>query len=201
MSTTFQPNERVNWQHESDRPDSAMVYGYGKGLPIPARVVKLGVKRVQIELKVRRLYVRNSLWDSKFKWVDATTLSPRVLPCAAFHEPMQHVHAGFVLTGWKHPNGRSQVFPNGTWYPAVDGFTCGAPCGTEEQAVRDGLHSLLSGGYRTALVSAISVREHWIATDQDKNGAGAAELPELKDRLVKVETAFPPVDPTCTHVT
>lgn len=107
MSTTFQPNERVNWQHESDRPDSAMVYGYGKGLPIPARVVKLGAKRVQIELKVRRLYVRNSLWDSKFKWVDATTLSPRVLPCAAFHEPMQHVHAGFVLTGWKHPNGRS----------------------------------------------------------------------------------------------
>ena len=67
--------------------------------------------------------------------------------------------------------------------------------------MRDALHSLLSGGYRTALVSAISVREHWIAADQDKNGAGAAELPELKDRLVKVETAFPPVDPICTHVT
>lgn len=201
MSPTFQPNDRVNWQNPSANPDTAMVYGYGMGLPIPARVVKLGAKRVQIELKVKRPYSRNSLWDSKIKWVDAETLAPRVLPCAAFHEPMQHVHEGFVLTGWKHPHGRCQVFPNGTWYPAVDGYTCGAPCGTEEQAVRDALHCLVSGGYRTALLSAISVREHWIATDQDTNGSGAAKLPELKDRLAKVESAFPTVVPTASQAT
>ncbi|MBV7542072.1 hypothetical protein [Acidovorax sp. sic0104] len=191
-TTPFQPNDRVNWQHESNRPDAAMVYGYGMGLPIPARVVKLGAKRVQIELKTKPPYVRDSWWESQLKWVDASTLSPRALPCAAFNEPMQHVHEGFVLTGWKHPHGRSQVFPNGTWYAAVAGYTCGAPCATEEQAVRDALHCLLTGGYRTSLLSSIAVREHWIATGQDKNGVGAAELPELKERLATVEMAFPP---------
>ena len=181
---TFEPGQRVNWQHVPRA-------GYALPYPVAAVVRKIGPKRIQIEVRVKPPYSRSPLWESQLKWVQPEHLTARALPCAAFREPMQHEHLGFRLTGWKHPNGVSKAFPNGTWYPAVDGHTCGAPCTSEERAVQDALHCLTNGGYRVSLLDSIHVREHWIATEQDKGGKGAAELPELRQRLSKVEACFP----------
>lgn len=180
------PGDRVQW---TNIPRHQWMFG-----PVAQAVVrKLGAKRVQIEVRFKAPYSRPARWESRLKWVPADSLKRRVVPSAAFGEEMRIECGGFVLTGWRHPNGRGLVFKDGIWYGAVDGMTCTAPWMSEEQALASALHALYEGGYRTTLRSSISTYEHWLATESSpaSRQEAQAKLPELRGRLKKLDAAFP----------
>lgn len=179
-SPIFKDGDRVDW---AGRPTSG---AYSFGQPEPAVVRRLGERRVQIEVRRKAPYSKSSIWIAEFKWVPVESLRARHFPTEAFNEPMEMRVGEFIVNGWRHPFGATSQFRRGIWYGAVDGYECTAPCHSEEDAVRCAHHAVLEGGYRAAVLSAIEVREHWAATDQDKEGKGAAELPELRQRLAKV---------------
>lgn len=180
------PDARVNWNHTPRG-------GYGFAQPVAAVVRKRGPKRVQIEVRRLQPYSKPPLWLPELKWVPPESLSERLFPCAVFGEPMLMEVQGFRLTGWKHPNGYSTLFRNGTWYGAVNDYTCTAPHADEEGAVREAYLSLTQGHYMVALLSAIEVRQHWIASGQKTAAECEAELQDLRERLAKYEAAFPEV--------
>lgn len=182
----LKPGDRVQW---TNIPRQQWMFG-----PATQAVVrKMGAKRVQIEVRLKAPYSRPARWESRLKWVPADSLKRRVVPSAAFGEEMRIESGGFVLTGWRHPNGRGLVFKDGIWYGAVDGMTCTAPWMSEEQALASALNALHEGGYRTTLRSAISTYEHWLATESSpaSRQEAQARLPELRGRLQKLDAAFP----------
>ncbi|MFN9475142.1 hypothetical protein [Acidovorax sp.] len=182
----LKPGDRVQW---TNIPRHQWMFG-----PVAQAVVrKLGAKRVQIEVRFKAPYTRPARWESRLKWVPADSLQRRVVPSAAFGEEMRIESGGFVLTGWRHPNGRGVVFKDGIWYGAVDGMTCTAPWMSEEQALASALHALYEGAYRTTLRSSISTYEHWLAnvSSPASRQEALAKLPELRARLQKLDAAFP----------
>lgn len=187
IEVTFKPGDRVNW-------DSTNQGGYGFSLAVAAVVKKIGAKRIQIEVRTRVPYSKALEWESRTKWVAAESLRSRKFPSEAFGEPMEMKVDGLVVKGWKHPAGGAKAFPRGIWYGEVDGMTCTAPCASEEAAVQMAYLAATEGGYRTALLSAIEVREGWIRLNQDKNGEGAAELPDLRRRLQQLNASKPTRD-------
>lgn len=152
--------------------------------------MKAGPKRVQIEIREREAYGRN--WVPKLKWVENASVTTRALPSSLFHEPMEIEHQGFRVACLKHSGiTSSTVFRDGVFYGTVDGYEVGGPCSSREQAVSSAFHSLISGGYETALISSIECYEGWPNHCVDENLLTRAEreLPLLKERLLKAQKA------------
>lgn len=167
---------RINWSHT---PLGQTVAGIAH---------KIGPKRIQIEVRVREPYGQRR-WLPEFKWVPKDAVCPRVLPCAAFSEPMTLMVQGFTVKAWEHPTGVCSQFPDGIWYGEINGYQVGAPCSSEESALHMAYQMLLDGRYRTTLLAAIENYEHWLSgeTNEKYRAEATAELPCLRERLVQVE--------------
>lgn len=179
------PGQRVNWQ--------------GFSQAVPAVLCKIGPKRVQIEVRVREPYGQRR-WLPELKWVPKDTVSPRVLPCAAFYEPMVLQENGFTVKAWKHPTGVSSQYPSGIWYGEIDGYRVhvGSPWPSEESALHEAYQMLHNGRYRITLLDAIEHYERCMGeqTDQKYRSEAVATLPDLHERLSKVEKIMMASEPT-----
>ena len=175
------PGDRVNWTPTTRS-------GYGVFHPAAGVVRKIGPKRVQIEVRVREPYGQRR-WVPALKWVPPDALTPRILPSAAFSEPMSVCIEGFQIKAWKHPTGVATLFPDGIWYGDIDGHQIGAPCASEEDAVRMAHLMLLNGQYRTALLAGIETYERRLNHPIDEKYRAEAEnaLPDLRERLAKLD--------------
>lgn len=158
---------------------------------MPAIICKKGPRQVQIEVREQEPYSRPARWTPRVKWVDVERLKPRILPAAAFNEPMHLTFHGFELRGWKHPapTGSSKVFPRGIWYGQIDGYSVGGPEWDEERAVRSAYNALLSSSHRAGLVTSIEGFERWLSDGVDDPYKQQAEqaLPDLRRRLKKLD--------------
>lgn len=186
-AASFAVGDRVNWTHVPRG-------GYGFAQSVAGIVRKIGQKRIQIEVKFKPPYGRNQLWQSDLKWVDPQHLKPRLFPCEAHGEPLQLDINGFVLTPWKHPHGYSTYFKNGTFYGAVDGYTCTAPSTTAERALQSAHHALTEGGYRASMLDHINCYLGWFAQGAVAPGKVAEVNGKIRDgrlRLLKLYRAYP----------
>lgn len=174
--------DRINWSYTHRG-------GYGYTDLVAGIVVKEGPKRVQIEVSEKGLYEK--VWRPALKWVDKSKVKPRILPCAVLGGPLELEVQGFQLGAWKHPNGVSSQFPNGTFYGDIDGFQVGAPCWDAERAVHTAYQILLDGGYAVALRTLIECYQGWIDRGSEAKYIAEAEakLPDLHARLQKVRDA------------
>lgn len=175
------PGDRINWSHTPRG-------GYGFYQTVAGIVHKIGPKRIQIEVRVREPYGQRR-WIPELKWVPKDAVRPRVLPSAAFSEPMSLRVQGFAVKAWRHPTGVSSQFPAGIWYGEIDGYQVGSPWSTEESALHEAYQMLLDGRYRTTLLSAVEHYERWLSneTEEKYRTEAMATLPDLRERLSKVE--------------
>ena len=111
--------DRVNWRSSKD------------AFLVPGVVVKLGPKRVQIEVRELSRFGRDLV--PRLKWVDARDLSRRIYPASVLREAMDMHDRGFAISVIKRL-ARTQVFPNGVFYGAIDGREATAPYGSADAA-------------------------------------------------------------------
>jgi hypothetical protein len=170
----------LNWRQQSRG-------GYHYVHSVAALFKKSGPKRIQIEVMQKGLYDKQ--WTRVLKWVERESLTHRLLPSEAFYEPMELDVKGFKLTVWRHPVGNTQVFKNGVFYGEIDGLSVTAPVGNKEDALYHALHALQSGGYRTALLTALECYQGWLKQDlgEVKNQQAREEIANTEKRLEKLD--------------
>lgn len=191
MALLLSPGARVNWSHMP-------CGGCAVAQSVAGILRKIGPKRFQIEVRVCESYGEQR-WLPDLKWVPKDAVRPRVLPCAAFSEPMVLHVQGFTVKAWKHPTRVSSQFPAGVWYGEIDGYPLGSPRSSEESALHEAYEMLCDGRYRTTLLSAIEHYERWLRdqTEEKFRAKATATLPKLRERLSKVEKILmgPPSEP------
>ena len=193
----MRPGDRISWMQPL--PQSGRWFAYSAA----GVVRKMGSKNVQIEVRMREHYGQRS-WLPALKWVPKETVTPRVVPSEVLSEPMQLYFEGFEIKAWKHPAGGAKLFPDGIWYGDIDDYQVGAPCASEEDAVRMAYQMLLNGQYRTALQSAIEASERRLTPSSSEKYCAEAvsALPDLRERLAKVEKIrnTSPSEPIAVHL-
>jgi hypothetical protein len=180
--------DRINWETTLDR-------GYQFPVRVAGVVVKLGPKRVQIEIRERDSRQRNR-WVPALKWVEVASISRRRFPCSALGEEMTVEIDGFRFLASKHPAHGHKVFPNGIFYGAIDDLdnTITAPCSTPDTALVQAHEALISGSYRSALLGRIACIEAWFEQGSlapQKREAAMFDLRAQRARLGKLDAGSP----------
>ena len=168
--------DRVNWRSSKD------------AFLVPGLVVKLGPKRVQIEVRELSRFGRDLV--PRTKWVDARDLSRRIYPASVLREAMDMHDRGFAISVVKRL-ARTQAFPNGVFYGAIDGREATAPYGSADAALQAAHAALTGGGYETGLRTNLECYEGWILGGIDGKPLAEArrEIPLLEARLAKLAAA------------
>lgn len=185
MTEAIAIGDRIKWNWTTPA-------GFGFDPGTPGIVEKLGAKRIQIRVVRQVAYSCPRRWVPVLKWVEPSSIEPRIVPCAALGEEMRIEVEGFVLTPWKHPIGAAaKQFPDGVWYGCVDGYGCGGPNAHESGALHSALHALRSGSYRSSILDRMAYldrrRQAGYAKAGDAKAGDAVEMVSLRSSLAKLD--------------